>query len=122
MCSGGAIRVLRTLTPNHRAMFRILMDMYFEQLRNNTAADASSSNDQSSSGKAVRYNDFFEQCRSQFCVNNVRDLDLKLREFLDHRMVQRRTGKDGQVVLCLMMSPIELEELSTALDEMIASK
>ena len=91
----GAANVLRSLTSNGRAIFRLLAE---HQLEN-----------QDSHGMPLDM--FYASCREQFLVSSEITLRVHLTEFTDHELVQSKRGADGRDLLSVPLHADALKEL-----------
>lgn len=76
------IHVLRSLTPNARGIFRLLMKFQLD-------------NQDSPSYIGLSFQDFYQQCREAFLVNSDLTLRAQLTEFRDHKLIRTKKGTDG---------------------------
>lgn len=74
--------VLRSLTPNARGIFRLLMKYQLE-------------NQDNPSYTGLPFQDFYQQCREAFLVNSDLTLRAQLTEFRDHKLLRTKKGADG---------------------------
>ncbi|XP_004871700.1 origin recognition complex subunit 2 isoform X3 [Heterocephalus glaber] len=74
--------VLRSLTPNARGIFRLLMKYQLDKQE-----------DPSYTG--LSFQDFYQQCREAFLVNSDLTLRAQLTEFRDHKLIRTKKGTDG---------------------------
>ncbi|XP_077581281.1 origin recognition complex subunit 2 [Stigmatopora nigra] len=74
--------VLRSLTPNARGIFKLLMKFQLENKDNPSYAGLS-------------FQDFYQRCRESFLVNSDLTLRTQLTEFKDHKLIRTRKGPDG---------------------------
>uniref|UniRef100_K7F8T3 Origin recognition complex subunit 2 n=1 Tax=Pelodiscus sinensis TaxID=13735 RepID=K7F8T3_PELSI len=78
------VHVLHSLTPNasHRGIFRLLAQYHLE-------------NKDNPSYPGLSFQDFYQQCREAFLVNNDLTLRAQLTEFRDHKLIRTKRGTDG---------------------------
>uniref|UniRef100_A0A8C0JUF5 Origin recognition complex subunit 2 n=1 Tax=Canis lupus dingo TaxID=286419 RepID=A0A8C0JUF5_CANLU len=76
------IHVLRSLTPNARGIFRLLIKYQLDNLDNPSYIGLS-------------FQDFYQQCREAFLVNSDLTLRAQLTEFRDHKLIRTKKGTDG---------------------------
>uniref|UniRef100_A0A669DA46 Origin recognition complex subunit 2 n=2 Tax=Oreochromis niloticus TaxID=8128 RepID=A0A669DA46_ORENI len=74
--------VLRSLTPNARGIFKLLVKFQLENKDNPSYAGLS-------------FQDFYQRCREAFLVNSDLTLRTQLTEFRDHKLIRTRKGADG---------------------------
>uniref|UniRef100_A0A8C3WA61 Origin recognition complex subunit 2 n=1 Tax=Catagonus wagneri TaxID=51154 RepID=A0A8C3WA61_9CETA len=74
--------VLRSLTPNARGIFRLLMKYQLD-------------NQDNPSYIGLPFQDFYQQCREAFLVNSDLTLRAQLTEFRDHKLLRTKKGTDG---------------------------
>ncbi|KAF7222977.1 origin recognition complex subunit 2 [Nothobranchius furzeri] len=74
--------VLRSLTPNARGIFRLLVKFQLE-------------NKDNPSYTGLSFQDFYQRCREAFLVNSDLTLRTQLTEFRDHKLIRTRKGADG---------------------------
>ncbi|XP_068197203.1 origin recognition complex subunit 2 isoform X2 [Antennarius striatus] len=74
--------VLRSLTPNARGIFRLLVGFQLENRENPSYVGLS-------------FQDFYQRCREAFLVNSDLTLRTQLTEFRDHKLIRTRKGADG---------------------------
>ncbi|XP_061464028.1 origin recognition complex subunit 2 isoform X2 [Rhineura floridana] len=74
--------VLRSLTPNARGIFRLLVEYQLE-------------NKDNTSFPGLSFQDFYQQCREAFLVNSDLTLRAQLTEFRDHKLIRTKRGADG---------------------------
>ncbi|XP_051943124.1 origin recognition complex subunit 2 [Hippocampus zosterae] len=74
--------VLRSLTPNARGIFKLLVKFQLENKDNPSYAGLS-------------FQDFYQRCRESFLVNSDLTLRTQLTEFRDHKLIRTRKGADG---------------------------
>ncbi|KAL1770632.1 origin recognition complex subunit 2 [Sigmodon hispidus] len=95
------IHVLRSLTPNARGIFRLLMKFQLD-------------NQDSPSYIGISFQDFYQQCREAFLVNSDLTLRAQLTEFRDHRLIKTKKGTDGVEYLLI---PVDNGTLADFLEE-----
>ncbi|KAM4836273.1 origin recognition complex subunit 2 [Thomomys bottae] len=76
------IHVLRSLTPNARGIFRLLIKYQLD-------------NQENPSYIGLSFQDFYQQCREAFLVNSDLTLRAQLTEFRDHKLIRTKKGTDG---------------------------
>ncbi|XP_028283056.1 origin recognition complex subunit 2 [Parambassis ranga] len=81
--------VLRSLTPNARGIFKLLVKFQLE-------------NKDNPSYTGLSFQDFYQRCREAFLVNSDLTLRTQLTEFRDHKLIRTRKGADG--VECLTVA------------------
>ncbi|XP_017276332.1 origin recognition complex subunit 2 isoform X2 [Kryptolebias marmoratus] len=81
--------VLRSLTPNARGIFKLLVKFQLENKDNHSYSGLS-------------FQDFYQRCREAFLVNSDLTLRTQLTEFKDHKLIRTRKGADG--VECLVVA------------------
>ncbi|XP_047445122.1 origin recognition complex subunit 2 [Mugil cephalus] len=81
--------VLRSLTPNARGIFKLLVKFQLE-------------NKDNPSYTGLSFQDFYQRCREAFLVNSDLTLRTQLTEFRDHKLIRTRKGADG--VECLIVA------------------
>lgn len=74
--------VLRSLTPNARGIFKLLVKFQLE-------------NKDNPSYTGLSFQDFYQRCREAFLVNSDLTLRTQLTEFKDHKLIRTRKGADG---------------------------
>ncbi|XP_028987068.1 origin recognition complex subunit 2 [Betta splendens] len=74
--------VLRSLTPNARGIFKLLVKFQLENKDNHSYTGLS-------------FQDFYQRCREAFLVNSDLTLRTQLTEFRDHKLIRTRKGADG---------------------------
>ncbi|XP_057712443.1 origin recognition complex subunit 2 [Corythoichthys intestinalis] len=74
--------VLRSLTPNARGIFKLLVKFQLE-------------NKDNPSYTGLSFQDFYQRCRESFLVNSDLTLRTQLTEFKDHKLIRTRKGADG---------------------------
>lgn len=74
--------VLRSLTPNARGIFKLLVKFQLE-------------NKDNPSYSGLSFQDFYQRCREAFLVNSDLTLRTQLTEFRDHKLIRTRKGADG---------------------------
>ncbi|XP_041849298.1 origin recognition complex subunit 2 [Melanotaenia boesemani] len=74
--------VLRSLTPNARGIFKLLVRFQLE-------------NKDNPSYSGLSFQDFYQRCREAFLVNSDLTLRTQLTEFRDHKLIRTRKGADG---------------------------
>ncbi|XP_060900065.1 origin recognition complex subunit 2 isoform X1 [Labrus mixtus] len=74
--------VLRSLTPNARGIFKLLVNFQLE-------------NKDNPSYTGLSFQDFYQRCREAFLVNSDLTLRTQLTEFKDHKLIRTRKGADG---------------------------
>ncbi|TMS09767.1 Origin recognition complex subunit 2 [Larimichthys crocea] len=74
--------VLRSLTPNARGIFKLLVKFQLE-------------NKDNPSYTGLSFQDFYQRCREAFLVNSDLTLRTQLTEFRDHKLIRTRKGGDG---------------------------
>ncbi|XP_036899537.1 origin recognition complex subunit 2 [Sturnira hondurensis] len=93
--------VLRSLTPNARGIFRLLIK---HQL----------GNQDNPSYLGFSFQDFYQQCREAFLVNSDLTLRAQLTEFRDHKLIRTKKGTDGVEYLLI---PIDNGTLTDFLEK-----
>ncbi|XP_061151823.1 origin recognition complex subunit 2 isoform X2 [Syngnathus typhle] len=74
--------VLRSLPPNARGIFKVLVKFQLE-------------NKDNPSYTGLSFQDFYQRCREAFLVNSDLTLRTQLTEFRDHKLIRTRKGADG---------------------------
>lgn len=87
--------VLRSLTPNARGIFKLLVKFQLE-------------NKDNPSYTGLSFQDFYQRCREAFLVNSDLTLRTQLTEFRDHKLIRTRKGADGVEYLII---PVEANTL-----------
>lgn len=95
------IHVLRSLTPNARGIFRLLMKFQLD-------------NQDSPSYIGLSFQDFYQQCREAFLVNSDLTLRAQLTEFRDHKLIRTKKGTDGVEYLLI---PVDSGTLADFLEK-----
>ncbi|CEG01875.1 Origin recognition complex, subunit 2 [Ostreococcus tauri] len=96
----GAANVLRSLTANGRAIFRLLAE---HQLENEDSP-------------GMPFDVFYASCREQFLVSSEVTLRVHLTEFTDHELVRSKRAHDGRDLLSIPLCADALRELARAFD------
>ncbi|XP_049743748.1 origin recognition complex subunit 2 isoform X2 [Elephas maximus indicus] len=73
------IHVIRSLTPNARGIFRLLIKYQLD-------------NQDNPSYIGLSFQDFYQQCREAFLVNSDLTLRAQLTEFRDHKLIRTKKG------------------------------
>jgi hypothetical protein len=76
----GAAFVLKSLTPNHRDILRLLAQFQLDH----------------PAAKGLDFADFYSRCRNEMLVNSDQTLRHHLTEFMDHALVSTTKGADGK--------------------------
>ncbi|XP_068924852.1 origin recognition complex subunit 2 isoform X1 [Petaurus breviceps papuanus] len=92
--------VFRSLTPNARGIFRLLIKYQLE-------------NEDNPSYVGLSFQDFYQQCREAFLVNSDLTLRAQLIEFRDHKLLRTKKGTDGVEYLLI---PIDTGTLTDFLE------
>ncbi|EGV99445.1 origin recognition complex subunit 2 isoform X1 [Cricetulus griseus] len=95
------IHVLRSLTPNARGIFRLLIKFQLD-------------NQDSPSYIGLSFQDFYQQCREAFLVNSDLTLRAQLTEFRDHKLIKTKKGTDGVEYLLI---PVDSGTLADFLEK-----
>ncbi|XP_006889141.1 PREDICTED: origin recognition complex subunit 2 [Elephantulus edwardii] len=95
------IHVLRSLTPNARGIFRLLIKHQLD-------------NQDNPSYIGLSFQDFYQQCREAFLVNSDLTLRAQLTEFRDHKLIRTKKGTDGVEYLLI---PVDNGTLTDFLDK-----
>lgn len=95
------IHVLRSLTPNARGIFRLLIKFQLD-------------NQDSPSYIGLSFQDFYQQCREAFLVNSALTLRAQLTEFRDHKLIKTKKGTDGVEYLLI---PVDSGTLADFLEK-----
>ncbi|XP_033098162.1 origin recognition complex subunit 2-like [Anneissia japonica] len=93
--------VLRSLTPNARGIFEIIVNYQLE-------------NKDNSLYNGLSFQDLYQKCREAFLVNSDLTLRAQLTEFRDHKLLKSKKGIDGIEFLSV---PIENATLAEFLDQ-----
>ncbi|XP_030897890.1 origin recognition complex subunit 2 [Leptonychotes weddellii] len=93
--------VLRSLTPNARGIFRLLIKYQLD-------------NQDNPSYIGFSFQDFYQQCREAFLVNSDLTLRAQLTEFRDHKLIRTKKGTDGVEYLLI---PVDNGTLSDFLEK-----
>uniref|UniRef100_A0A8C9A0H7 Origin recognition complex subunit 2 n=1 Tax=Prolemur simus TaxID=1328070 RepID=A0A8C9A0H7_PROSS len=93
--------VLRSLTPNARGIFRLLIKYQLD-------------NQDNPSYIGLSFQDFYQQCREAFLVNSDLTLRAQLTEFRDHKLIRTKKGTDGVEYLLI---PVDSETLTDFLEK-----
>ncbi|KAM5280339.1 origin recognition complex subunit 2 [Ctenodactylus gundi] len=94
------IHVLRSLTPNARGIFRLLIKYQLD-------------NQDNPSYPGLSFQDFYHQCREAFLVNSDLTLRAQLTEFRDHKLIRTKKGADGVEYLII---PVDSGALTDVLE------
>ncbi|XP_032833233.2 origin recognition complex subunit 2 [Petromyzon marinus] len=92
--------VLRSLTPNARGIFQLLVEHEIDNKNN-------------PSNPGLSFQDFYERCRVAFLVNSDLTLRAQLTEFRDHKLIRTKKGADGVEYLSI---PIDASTLSSFME------
>lgn len=95
------IHVLRSLTPNARGIFRLLIKYQLD-------------NQDNPSYTGLSFQDFYQQCREAFLVNSDLTLRAQLTEFRDHKLIKTKKGTDGVEYLLI---PVDNRTLTDFLEQ-----
>ena len=76
----GAAFVLKSLTPNHRDILRLLAQFQLDE----------------PTKKGLDFHEFYTRCRNEMLVNSDQTLRHHLTEFMDHALVSTTRGADGK--------------------------
>uniref|UniRef100_H0X6N4 Origin recognition complex subunit 2 n=1 Tax=Otolemur garnettii TaxID=30611 RepID=H0X6N4_OTOGA len=93
--------VLRSLTPNARGIFRLLLKYQLD-------------NQDNPSYIGLSFQDFYQQCREAFLVNSDLTLRAQLTEFRDHKLIRTKKGTDGVEYLSI---PVDNKTLTDFLEK-----
>lgn len=93
--------VLRSLTPNARGIFRLLIKYQLD-------------NQDNPSYIGLSFQDFYQQCREAFLVNSDLTLRAQLTEFRDHKLIRTKKGTDGVEYLVI---PVDSGTLTDFLEK-----
>ncbi|XP_058405549.1 origin recognition complex subunit 2 isoform X5 [Diceros bicornis minor] len=93
--------VLRSLTPNARGIFRLLIKYQLD-------------NQENPSYTGLSFQDFYQQCREAFLVNSDLTLRAQLTEFRDHKLIRTKKGTDGVEYLLI---PVDSGTLTDFLEK-----
>ncbi|XP_028336481.1 origin recognition complex subunit 2 isoform X1 [Physeter macrocephalus] len=93
--------VLRSLTPNARGIFRLLIKYQLD-------------NQDNPSYIGLSFQDFYQQCREAFLVNSDLTLRAQLTEFRDHKLIRTKKGTDGVEYLLI---PVDSGTLTDFLEK-----
>ncbi|XP_062383992.1 origin recognition complex subunit 2 isoform X2 [Sardina pilchardus] len=93
--------VLRSLTPNARGIFRLLVEFQLE-------------NKDNPSYTGLSFQDFYQRCREAFLVNSDITLRTQLTEFRDHKLIRTKKGADGVEYLLI---PVDAGTLTDFLEK-----
>ncbi|XP_047135877.1 origin recognition complex subunit 2 isoform X2 [Hydra vulgaris] len=96
--------VLRSLTPNARGIFKLLVNYQLD-------------NKDSSSYQGLSINDLYSRCREMFLVNSDLTLKAQLTEFKDHKLIKLKKGSDGVEYLFVAVDESTLKEFLTNEEE-----
>eukprot|EP00794_Sanderia_malayensis_P003576 gene3576-4080_t len=89
--------VLRSLTPNARGIFKLLVDFQLE-------------NDNDSNYIGISFSELYQKCREKFLVNSDLTLRAQLTEFRDHKLIKSKKGADGVENLSIPLSSSQLKQ------------
>ncbi|XP_061432336.1 origin recognition complex subunit 2 [Lethenteron reissneri] len=92
--------VLRSLTPNARGIFQLLVEHEIDNKNN-------------PSNPGLSFQDFYERCRVAFLVNSDLTLRAQLTEFRDHKLIRTKKGADGVEYLSI---PIDASTLGSFME------
>ncbi|XP_006862052.1 PREDICTED: origin recognition complex subunit 2 [Chrysochloris asiatica] len=95
------VHVLRSLTPNARGIFRLLIKYQLD-------------NQDNPSYIGLSFQDFYQQCREAFLVNSDLTLRAQLTEFRDHKLLRTKKGTDGVEYLVI---PVDSGTLTDFLEK-----
>ncbi|NXD28231.1 ORC2 protein, partial [Spelaeornis formosus] len=98
------MHVLHSLTLNARGIFRLLAKHQLEKKDN-------------PSYPGLSFQDFYQQCREAFLVNNDLTLRAQLTEFRDHKLIRNKRGADGVEYLLIPVDDSTLTDFLEKEDE-----
>ncbi|XP_022082782.1 origin recognition complex subunit 2-like [Acanthaster planci] len=89
--------VLRSLTPNARGIFNLLVEYQLSHQDN-------------AAYQGLSFHDLYQRCREAFLVNSELTLRAQLTEFRDHKLVRSKKGLDGVEFLLIAVDNQTLQE------------
>ncbi|XP_038077044.1 origin recognition complex subunit 2-like [Patiria miniata] len=89
--------VLRSLTPNARGIFNLLVGYQL-------------SHQDDATYQGLSFNDLYQKCREAFLVNSELTLRAQLTEFRDHKLIRSKKGLDGVEFLMIAVDSQTLVE------------
>ncbi|XP_063970685.1 origin recognition complex subunit 2-like [Lytechinus pictus] len=89
--------VLRSLTPNARGIFNILVEFQMEHKDDGTY-------------NGMSFHELYQKCREAFLVNSDLTLRAQLTEFRDHKLIKSKKSLDGMELLSIPLDNSTLLE------------
>lgn len=123
----GALFVLQSLTPNARAIFKLLAEHQIaaQQSQSATKEESSDSEDESDNEDGESCTDglaqleLFKLAQSKFLISNEQSFRTIMTEFLDHELIKlARSSVNGAEVLRIAFSPDNIKEILSMLSTM----
>ena len=118
----GILFVMKSLTETAKGVFRILAKEQLVQLGGNLLDDEDEDDEyandteqqqQAAEQLGLSYHSFFEKCRSAFLTSSDMNFRTQMTEFLDHDIIRRQMGSDGE----MFQIPLDKEDLKEILGE-----
>ncbi|XP_071484037.1 origin recognition complex subunit 2-like [Diadema antillarum] len=89
--------ILRSLTPNARGIFNILVEFQLEHRDDGTY-------------NGMSFHELYQKCREAFLVNSDLTLRAQLTEFRDHKLIRSKKSLDGMELLSIPLDNSTLVE------------
>ncbi|KAG7664836.1 ORC2 [[Candida] subhashii] len=108
----GAKFVLRSLTDNHRNLYRILLQSQIQTMTKLVATKAARTGLKGSSKYGIQLKELYELCLDEFITSNEITFRTLLTEYIEHKMCQLVKDSSGVEIVFIPFSFDEMERLN----------
>jgi origin recognition complex subunit 2 len=115
LATRGLLYVLRSLTSNARAIFRLIAQHQLDALETGSRSGRAPSAPSEYHGMPMQ--ELLQQCRQQFLASSEAALRAQLTEFLDHKALTSRRGQDGSEHLSIPTERAIIEHVLQEMDD-----
>lgn len=115
----GALFVLASLTPNARAIFKLLAEQHLNPLAMQQINESDSEDEEEDSANSMSQQDLFKLVQSKFLISSDSAFRTILTEFIDHELVKVvRSSLNGGEALVIPFSNSNIREIISMMASM----
>lgn len=110
----GVKYVLKSLTTNAKNLYKILLEMQLEKLREHSASQAGRTGLRGSVKLSIELRALYDKCLNAYIASNEMNLKTMLGEYVEHKMCSLTKNSGGLEVVFVPFSFDEMEKLLAA--------
>lgn len=107
----GAKYVLKSLTTNARTLYKVLLEMQLEKLKEHSSTKSGRTGLRGSAKLSVELRAFYDKCVEAYVASNEMNFKTMLGEYVEHKMCSLAKDKGGTEVVFIPFSFDEMEKL-----------